>query len=170
MSSFLDKNSRKWIIEVNVGTARRVKTECNIDLLNSIEFKEDGTVDMGVLEEIGKDIYNFVGLLWSLCHPQAEKDGIGEEAFAEAFNADVVENAFDALLKEIINFFPPAKRQMLALIYERTRVARKREEQKALELMDSKEFKDGLDEQLNNLFTNTQESSASIPAPSPSGN
>ena len=38
MQSFLDKNKKKWTIEINVGNARKVKAECNIDLINAIDF------------------------------------------------------------------------------------------------------------------------------------
>ena len=169
MNFFTDKTGRKWILNLNLGTAQRVRAECGVDLINTISFTKDGVATDG-LQGLVDDQYKVVEAIYHLCMTNPENEKIGPEQFVELFDAELVEAATDALMKEIINFFPPAKRKMLTLIYEKTRDLKEKAEHQLDNLADSKEFKEEMDERLNSLLTNTEESSASIPAPSPSVN
>ena len=158
MNCFNDRTGKQWTLDLNIGTARRVKAECGIDLVNVIVFDENGA-DTSVLQKLSDDAYLLVSVLYSLCRSQIEKEGLDENSFAERFDAETIMNAVDALIKEVINFSQPTKRKMLTLIYEKSRSFRAKAEQHLESLLQSEEFGKELDEQLNNLLTNTQESS-----------
>ena len=158
MICFNDKTGKQWTIDLNLGTAKRVKAECGVDLINIINFDKNG-VDTTILQQLSDDAYLLVSVLFSLCKKQVAEFGLDEDSFAEVFDAEAIENAVDALIKEIINFSQPVKKKMLTLIYEKTRNFKARAEQHLDSLISSKEFQDGMEEQLNKLLTNTQESS-----------
>ena len=118
MQSFQDKNGRKWNIELNVGTAKRVKAECGVDLVNAITLTRDGKAQVSELESLAEAPVLLVDVLFSLCRVQAQECGVDDFAFAELFNADAVEESCNALMEEIINFSQPAKRKALTRIYK----------------------------------------------------
>lgn len=159
MNCFNDKTGKQWTLDLNVGTARRVKAECGVDLVNVLTVSEEGGIDTTILQKLSDDAYLLVGVLFSLCRQQVEKEGLDENGFAERFDSETIVNAVDSLIQEIINFSPPAKRKMLMLIYQKTQSFRAKAEQHLNEMLNSKEFEEEIDQQLNKLLTNTQESS-----------
>ncbi len=169
MNFFTDKTGRKWGLNINLGTAQRVRADCGVDLINMISFNKDGVSTDG-LQELVDNKYKVVEVLYYLCRTNSENEKLDVEPFMELFDEELVDAAVDALMKEIINFFPPAKRKMLTLIYEKTRDFKEKAEHQLDELADSKAFKEEMDERLNSLLTNTEESSASTQGLSPSVN
>ena len=169
MNFFTDKTGRKWILNLNLGTAQRVRADCGVDLINTISFTKDGVATDG-LQDLFDNQYKVVEAIYYLCMTNPENEKVDAEAFVNLFDQELVEQACDALMKEIINFFPPAKRKMLTLIYEKTRDFKVKAEHQLEELADSKTFQNEMDERLNSLLTNTVESSESTQGHSPSVN
>ena len=97
MHSFQDKNGKKWNIELNVGTAKRVKSECEIDLVNVITMSRDGKAQASALERLAEDPILLVDVLFSLCKEQAKESGIDDFAFAAG--ADIAKLAINAAPK-----------------------------------------------------------------------
>ena len=156
MQCFKDKNGKQWTIDLNIGTARRVKAECNIDLVNVVTFTEEGA-NTSIFQQLADDPYTLVTVLYSLCKQQIAEEKLTDEAFASLFDAEAIENAVEALVKEVINFSQPAKKKMLTLIFNKTRELKEKAEKRLDDMIQSKEFNEALDAQLNNLLTNTQE-------------
>lgn len=157
MQCFKDRNGKQWTLDLNIGTARRVKAECGIDLVNVVTFTEDGA-NTSVFQRLADDPYTLVSVIYSLCRQQAADANMTDEAFASLFDAETIESAIEALVQEVINFSQPAKKKMLMLIFNKTRELKEKAEKRLDNMMQSKEFNEALDAQLNNLLTNTQES------------
>ena len=160
MNCFNDRNGKQWTLDLNVGSAMRVKAETGFDIVNVIQIDDNGT-DTTSLQKLSDDVFLMVSVLYSLCKQQVTDAGLSDEEFAECFDATTVESALDALVREIINFSQPMKKKMLALIYEKTQSFRAKAEQHLEKVLESKEFENELEGQLNSLLTNSQESSES---------
>lgn len=155
MNCFNDKNGRQWTLELNVGSARRVKAETGFDILNIMDLG-DGEGNFSGFEKLASDAGLLVDVIYSLCKSQAEKSGLDGDGFAELFNGDAVEGAADALVKEIIDFSQPLKRKMLTVIYERTKRFREEAMEQMTAELESGKVGEILDAELSRLSTNTQ--------------
>ena len=62
MRKFKDGKGREWSLSMNVMSAKRVKNETGVDLLNMESLSAD--LD---------DVYKLVDVLWSMVSKQAEK-------------------------------------------------------------------------------------------------
>lgn len=157
MQSFLDKNKKKWTIEINVGNARKVKAECNIDLINAIDFSAGS--EKNVLQELHDDPCALVDVIWCLCREQAQKENVDEYTFATLFNADAIVAATDALVEEIINFSPPAKKAALIKVYQIARNFVGKQNETLNKIMEDPAFTQEIESQMNKLYMDSLESS-----------
>lgn len=156
MESFKDKNGKNWIIEINVGSARRVKAECGIDLLSAVTVNSEG-INTSVLDSIGSDAYMLVNVILSLCRKQIDEQNITDEDFLSYFDGETIQSATDSVIKEIINFSQPSKRKMLSLIYTKVKGFRAEAEQQVEKVLNNANFLTELDNQLKEQFTSSQE-------------
>ena len=168
MKSFTDNTGRTWTLVVNVATIKRVRALCGVDL-NSIVEVEDGKPSAKLLERLSGDPVLLVDVLYAVCRPECEQKGVSDEDFGAAMAGDAVEQATDALLDEIVDFFPAAKRKAFQRILSASRrfgeAARRRLE---ATLADGR-FEDALVselERLTGLSPNAPASAESTPAPS----
>ena len=168
MKSFTDNTGRTWTLVVNVATIKRVRALCGVDL-NSIVEVEDGKPSAKLLERLSNDPVLLVDVLYAVCRPECEQKGVSDEDFGAAMAGDAVEQATDALLDEIVDFFPAAKRKAFQRILSASRrfgeAARRRLE---ATLADGR-FEDALVselERLTGLSPNAPESAESTPTPS----
>ena len=130
MKSFIDNKGRTWMLEVTVATVKRVRGLCKVDLNSIIELDKNNKPSAELLERLSSDPVLLVDVLFAVCKPQADKLGITDEDFGEAMAGDAIEYATNALLEEIIDFFPEAKRLVMRKILSASRkfseAARKR--------------------------------------------
>ena len=168
MKSFTDNTGRTWTLVVNVATIKRVRALCGVDL-NSIVEVEDGKPSAKLLERLSGDPVLLVDVLYAVCRPECEQKGVSDEDFGAAMAGDAVEHATDALLDEIVDFFPAAKRKAFQRILSASRrfgeAARRRLE---ATLADGR-FEDALVselERLTGLSPSAPESAESTPTPS----
>ncbi len=168
MKTFTDNMGRTWTLVVNVATIKRVRALCGVDL-NSIVEVEDGKPSAKLLERLSGDPVLLVDVLYAVCRPECEQKGVSDEDFGAAMAGDAVEQATDALLDEIVDFFPAAKRKAFQRILSASRrfgeAARRRLE---ATLADGR-FEDALVselERLTGLSPNAPESAESTPTPS----
>ncbi len=168
MKSFTDNTGRTWTLVVNVATIKRVRALCGVDL-NSIVEVEDGKPSAKLLERLSGDPVLLVDVLYAVCRPECEQKGVSDEDFGAAMAGDAVEQATDALLDEIVDFFPAAKRKAFQRILSASRrfgeAARRRLE---ATLADGR-FEDALVselERLTGLSPSAPESAESTPTPS----
>lgn len=131
MKSFTDNVGRAWTLVVNVATIKRVRALCGVDL-NTIVEVEDGKPSAKLLERLSGDPVLLVDVLYAVCKPECDQRGVSDEDFGAAMAGDAVEQATDALLDEVIDFFPAAKRAAFRRILSASRrfgeAARKRME------------------------------------------
>lgn len=110
MRSFPDNKGRQWSLSLNVFSAKRVKSETGVDLL-----------DMDSLTAKLADSYTLAEVLWSMISKDAEAINVDAEEFGSSLSGDEVELATNALLEEIIDFFPLPRRKILIKALEKSR-------------------------------------------------
>lgn len=155
MQKFKDKKENEWILELTVGSAKRVKLDCGVDLINITDFDAEGKKSS--LEELSENPFLMIDVLFSLCRKQAEEKGFDDTAFGELFDFQTVQDAVDALVQEIINFTPPVRRKLLQKIYEKNKQLMGETEKQADALMENPEF----DKDLETLMKSSTEWQAS---------
>lgn len=134
MLSFKDKLGRQWICRVDIAAIRRVRALCNVDLANSIIVHPDGSVDTDVLQRLSEDPCLLVDSIFAVCKEQADKQGVTDTQFAEAFDGDTIEAATVALLEGVIEFFPLPKRRLLTRLLAQIRQRRQQAEKMLAEI------------------------------------
>lgn len=164
MKPFKDNKGRQWEIDVNVSSIRRVKDVTGIRL--------DG--DQQELAVKLNDVINLCNVLFVLCKPQADAQGVTDEQFGESLAGDVLGAAVDALREAITDFFPSRQRTVMTAA-----LAKAREVETALIDRAGRRVADlnvenivrDIEKELipsNGSAMNLPASAASIPAPSPS--
>lgn len=161
MKTFTDNTGRTWTISVTVGTIKRVRALCGIDLANIISIEAGRTPDVGLLEQLAADPVLLVDVLYAVCKPEADTLNISDEDFGRAMAGDAIENATTALLDEVIDFFPEAKRKVFQKILSASRRFEAKSKQMLTELLADPELDARIDkalEQLTNSSGNVPES------------
>lgn len=132
MKSFTDNAGRTWMLSVNVAAIKRVRALCGVDLNSIVEMDVNGEPNTKLLENLSSDPVLLVDVLYAVCKPEADSKGVSDIAFGEAMAGDAIEAATNALLDEVIDFFPEAKRKAFQKILSATRrfeaIAKKRME------------------------------------------
>ena len=168
MKSFTDNTGRAWTLVVNVATIKRVRALCGVDL-NSIVEVEDGKPSAKLLERLSGDPVLLVDVLYAVCKPECDQRGVSDEDFGAAMAGDSVEAATDALLDEVIDFFPETKRRAFRKILSASRRFGEAAKRRLAELLEDGKFEDALVselERLTGLSPSAPESAESTPTPS----
>jgi len=105
MKTFKDNEGRTWTVAVNIATVKRVKTLLRVNLLDAIEGK--------LIEKLATDPILLCDVIYAVCKPEADETKISDEQFGKAMAGDAIEHATTALLEELVDFFPEAKRLVL---------------------------------------------------------
>jgi len=112
MKRFTDARGRDWTVEINVSAIRRVRDLLDIDLTALDE--QDGAL----IKTLHDDPITLVDVLYVICKPQADRDGITDVQFGEGMAGDAIAHATEALIGEIINFTPSQRdRKRLETVY-----------------------------------------------------
>lgn len=168
MKSFTDNTGRAWTLVVNVATVKRVRALCGVDL-NSVIEVEDGKPSAKLLERLASDPVLLVDVLYAVCKPECDRLGVSDEDFGSAMAGDSVDAATQALLDEVIDFFPEAKRRAFRKILSASRRFGEAAKKRLAELLEDKGLEDALVselERLTGLSPSAPESAASAPTPS----
>lgn len=102
MRKFKDSEGREWALSLNIGEAKRVKDALALDLL-----------DPTSLQQLAGDPYLICNVLFVLCEKQAKDAGIDDAAFGRGLAGDSIDEATDAFLAELVDFFPKRQREAL---------------------------------------------------------
>lgn len=108
MKTFNDNAQRTWTVAVNVDAIKRVKTICQVDLLEV----QDGRL----LERLVNDPVLLVDVVYALCKPQADSENVSDSQFGQAMAGDAIDGATTALLGGLVDFFPSKRRGLLKQI------------------------------------------------------
>ena len=158
MKTFSDTTGRTWSIAVNVDAVKRVR-----DLL-----KEDLLDVKQILERLMVDPILLCDVIYCICKPQADAEGVSDEQFGQAMGGDSILHAKRALLGELVDFFPSAadRENLKAAITKFDNLA-----QRAAELIRQRLESPSLSREIEaalgkvgDSFTNRPVSSASTPA------
>ena len=103
MHSFVDNSRRTWEVAINVAAVKRIRGLLGIDLYALVD---DGFKS---LSKLVADPVSLADVLYCLCKDQADKQSISDEDFGRALSGDVITQAADAFVEELIDFFPDAR-------------------------------------------------------------
>jgi hypothetical protein len=112
MHAFRDAEGREWSVSVNVLTVKKLRViGCDI-------MAEDG----GGINVLASDPVALVESLWMICQEQAMKRGVTESMFFESLGGDALEQATEAMIGAIVDFFPSARKRLLQKAMDKSRV------------------------------------------------
>ena len=98
MKTFKDNAGRNWTLAVNVAAIKRVKGLLNVNLLDTAGGK--------LIDDLISDPILLVDVLYALCKPEADANGVSDVQFGEAMSGDAIDLATTAMLEELADFFP----------------------------------------------------------------
>lgn len=121
--NFTDTADREWKLSLDWDLHEQVKEREGVILLSL------GDDDCALLARLHTDFALLVNILWILCEDQAEANGVidtenlpATRQFAKGLGGDVLENASEALVAAVIDFFPNrGQRESLAALTEKAR-------------------------------------------------
>ena len=88
-----------------------------------------------------------------ILQPQAEAQSVSAEAFADAVAGDVITRATEALLEEIVDFFPEPKRRTMRRILELMRSAERQALERLEAMAGSPEMEARLQKEIDSVLT-----------------
>lgn len=107
INQFQDSEKRIWNVRVTVSTLRDCRDILNIDLNDAIDPSKD------VVDRLSNDPVLMFDVIYLCCKKQMDAKGVTADQFSEAINGKVIEDASQALLDAIIDFFPPSKTEVI---------------------------------------------------------
>lgn len=162
MKCFKDNQGRSWTIAVNVAAVKRVRSLLDVNLLDVVRLDANNNPNVDLLEQLASDPVLLCDVIYCICKPDADAQNISDEDFGRAMGGDVIERATTALLEELIDFFPEAKRLVLRKLMNAGEKVKNRME-KALKLeLDNPQLESELERHLKKYI----DSSTSLPASS----
>lgn len=105
MHSFTDNHGRTWSININIAAVKRVRSAMDIDLLDAVGGE--------LLTRLADNIVMLVDLVYFLVKPEADNAGVSDEQFGEALAGPALDDAANAFMAELADFFPEAKGRVL---------------------------------------------------------
>lgn len=121
MRTFRDSTGRMWSVALNVHEMRRIRAALGIDLVNVISLDSKGGVKVDLIDRIANDPCLLADILWVVCEAEAKAEGITDADFGARLAGDPIDDATRALLDELVDFFPGAKRLFLRKAVELSR-------------------------------------------------
>ena len=144
MKSFTDNLGRTWTLVVNVAAIKRVRALCGVDLNAIVEIDRNNNPTAELLERLSTDPVLLVDVLYAVCKTECDQKGVSDEEFGAAMAGDAIEQATAALLDEVVDFFPTAKRAALQKILAATRRIEALAKKKLENILGSAEFEEKL--------------------------
>lgn len=113
MKCFTDNAGRTWTLASNVDVIKRVRGLLDVDLLEIVEGK--------LIERLIRDPVLLCDVVYAVCKPEADAQGVSDEDFGRSMAGDAIEHATKALLEELVDFSPsPRDRVNLGRVLEKT--------------------------------------------------
>lgn len=128
MHKFKDVNGKEWSIHLDTNVVRNLRTKLGVDLLT---MDEKTITDLTTNDETLVDVISFI------CTGQIEKENMNAETFAACMLGDALDNAFEALGKELVFISRRSRKPIVAKALEKTLAAQETLTTKAMELLDS---------------------------------
>ena len=154
MRSFRDAEGREWHLTVDVNAAKRVRSLAGVDLLD---------ITGGLFDKLSDPI-TLCDVLYSICKPEADKRGVTDEEFGRGLLGDPIDSATEALLEELVDFFPSRRREFLRKLLERSRETQGRAFQILTTRLDDPRLNETIEKMLGDSSGSPPESLVSTPA------
>lgn len=154
MKQFKDSQDRTWTIDLNVDSIEQVRALTEVNLYAALEGS--------LLEELGSNPKKLVDVVFALCEEQAKAKGVSDREFGKAMRGDAIDAATMALLEDLVDFFPQARRPTLRKILDKANQVQAKALAMATEAVDKLDVDDLLRETLKMSSGNAPESSAPI--------
>lgn len=151
MKTFKDNAGRSWTVAVNVAAIKRVKGLLDVNLMEAVEGD--------LLEKLSTDPVLLCDVVYAICKPEADTQGVTDEQFGQAMAGDAIQHATTALLEELIDFFPLAKRRVLHKALEKLRTV----EARAAAYAEAKLDDPALDKQIDDALNDITDSALNLP-------
>ena len=165
MKTFKDNAGRSWTLIVNVAAIKRVRSLLDVNLMEAVEGD--------LLEQLSTDPILLCDVVYVLCKPEADQQNVTDEQFGQAMAGDAIEHATTALLEELVDFFPLARRRVLQKALTKLKAVEEKAARYAEAALNDPKFDAQIDAALSgitNSALNLQASSASTPTDTPSAN
>jgi hypothetical protein len=158
MKCFKDNQNRNWTIVVNVAAVKRVRSLLEINLLDVVKLDEKNRPNVDLLEQLASDPILLCDVIYCICKPEADTQNISDEDFGMAMSGDAIEHATTALLEELVDFFPEAKRLVLRKLMNAGEKV-KHQMEKALKMeLDNPQLEKELEKQVTQYITSSTSS------------
>ncbi len=157
MAAFTDAENRTWVVQINVDVIKRVRALLDVDLLDMVNGRLFG--------RLASDPVLLCDVLYAVCKPQADEHGVSDEDFGRAMVGDVIEQATEALLEELANFFPSRTGQVLRQMLQKMKTLEEMVLDAATARLESGEIEERLraELQFGSSSTSSAESQGSSP-------
>ena len=156
MKTFNDNAGRSWTVQVNVDAIKRVRDLAAVNLLEVVEGK--------LLERLISDPVLLCDVIYCLVKLEADARSVSDVDFGRAMGGDSIDGATTALLEELVDFFPQAKRRVLAKALAKLQKL----QTAALAAVETRLDSPELDRQMAAQLQQLSSSSGSLPESSPS--
>jgi hypothetical protein len=157
MKTFTDNAGRTWTIVLTVNEVKRVKTLLpGVDLVANAA---DGTL----FDRLGSDLVFMCDVVYAVVKPQADAQKVTDEDFGRAMAGDCLEKAAMALVEALLDFFPEAKRRLLAKILAKLRSFQTTVRDRAMAELDSPELDKKFQAEIDAILARGK-ASTSLPA------
>lgn len=153
MKSFNDNTGRKWDVSLSIATVKRVRNLVEVDLLAILDKPE-------LLNTIATDPVLFVDVLYVIVKPQADAIGLTDEAFGELLNGESIEQATEAFLEALVDFFPGARQATLRRVLDRANAHRTKTDADLNRLLSDGTIDAAIDKALTDGATSTNSPAA----------
>ncbi|MGD9128691.1 MAG: hypothetical protein PVH19_15045 [Planctomycetia bacterium] len=163
MKTFKDNADRSWTITINVAAIKRVRSLLDVNLMEAVEGD--------LLERLATDPILLCDVVYVLCKPEADNQGVTDEQFGQAMAGDAIEHATTALLEELVDFFPLAKRRVLQKALTKLKTVEEKAAKFAEAALNDPKFDEQIDAALSDITDSVlslRESLVSTPANTPS--
>lgn len=144
MRTFKDNKGRSWNVEINISAVKRLKSMLNVNIMDAVEGE--------LLEKLAIDPVLLCDVIYVVCKLDADRQNISDEQFGEAMGGDAIEKATEALLQELVDFFPEAKRRVLRKALEKFRIAESKAIETAENYLDSPAMEKELEKALKSFM------------------
>ena len=116
MKTFTDSLGQPWTVTIHVTALKRVRDLVGVDLF---KLADEG---FAALANLVSDPVKLCDVLFALCKEEAEARGVTDDAFGRAMFGDALEQAANAFLEALVDFFPSARtRAGLMQVIEKSR-------------------------------------------------
>jgi hypothetical protein len=143
MKTFNDNAARSWTVQINVDAIKRVRDLVKVNLLDVVEGK--------LIEQLVSDPILLCDVIYAVCKPEADAKSITDVDFGRAMAGDAIDAATTALLEDLVDFFPQARRRVLAKAMGKLRQLEQVIVSRAQAKLDSPELEQELMRQLAEL-------------------